>query len=96
MGHRLTPRQIVRKPHITEQSMAGLEHQNAYCFVVDARANKIQISDAIEKIFNVRVKKVNTLVRKGKRKRYRARVGAKSDWKKAIVTLRENYRIDIL
>ena len=90
------PREIVLRPHITEQSMAGLEHQNAYCFVVDAHANKIQIREAIEKIFEVRVKKVNTLVRKGKKKRFRMTTGKKSDWKKAIVTLQPNYRIDIL
>lgn len=90
------PREIVLKPHITEKSMAGVQHQNAYCFVVDARANKIQIRDAVQKIFNVRVKKVNTLVRKGKARRFRMTKGKKSDWKKAIVTLEPNYSIDIL
>ncbi|MCZ6601825.1 MAG: 50S ribosomal protein L23 [Planctomycetota bacterium] len=90
------PREIILRPHITEKSMAGLQHQNAYCFVVAGRANKIQIREAIEKIFDVRVKNVNTLVRKGKRKRFRLTVGKKPDWKKAIVTLEPNYRIDII
>ncbi len=90
------PREIILRPHITEKSMAGLQHQNAYAFIVDRSANKIQIREAIEKIFDVRVKKVNTMVRKGKLKRFRMAKGRRPDWKKAIVTLEENYRIDIL
>jgi large subunit ribosomal protein L23 len=89
-------REIIRRPHITEKSMGGVQHQNTYTFIVDSRANKIQIREAVEKIFNVRVKKVNTLVRKGKRKRFRMSMGKKPDVKKAVVTLEENYRIDIL
>ena len=96
MSAPLKPRQIILRPHVTEKSMGSLQHQNAYTFVVDGRANKIQIREAIEKIFNVRVKKVNTHVRKGKRKRFRMTMGKKPDMKKAVVTLEENYRIDIL
>lgn len=96
MSSPMLPREILIRPHVTEKSMGSLQHQNAYTFVVDGRANKIQIREAVEKIFNVRVKKVNTHVRKGKRRRFRMSMGKKPDLKKAIVTLEENYRIDIL
>ncbi len=96
MGRALLPREIIIRPHVTEKSMGGLQHENAYTFVVDRRANKIQIREAIEKIFDVRVKGVNTLVRKGKRKRFKMKMGRKSDEKRAIVTLEENYKIEIL
>ncbi len=92
----MRPREIILRPHITEKTMGSLQHQNAYTFVVDGRANKIQIREAVEKIFNVRVKKVNTHIRKGKRKRFRMAMGKKPDMKKALITLEENYRIDIL
>ncbi len=96
MSASLKPREIILRPHVTEKSMGSLQHQNAYTFVVDSRANKIQIREAVEKIFGVRVKKVNTHIRKGKRKRFRMAMGKKPDLKKALVTLEENYRIDIL
>ena len=92
----MRPREIILRPHITEKTMGSLQHQNAYTFVVHPRANKIQIREAVEKIFNVRVKNVNTHIRKGKRKRFRMAMGRKPDVKKAIVTLEENYRIEIL
>ena len=96
MSAPLKPREIILRPHVTEKSMGSLQHQNAYTFVVAGRANKIQIRAAVEKIFGVRVKKVNTHIRKGKRKRFRMSMGRKPDQKKAVVTLEENYRIDIL
>ena len=58
-------------------------------------ASKPEIREAVEGLFNVKVKAVNTLVVKGKTKRFKGRMGQRSDWKKAVVTLREGHSIDV-
>jgi len=90
------PRDIVLRPVVSEKSYSLLD-DGVYTFVVDPHANKTQIRHAIESIFNVRVSKVNTLTRKGKRKRNRksATFGTRSDTKRAIVTLAGEDRIDL-
>jgi large subunit ribosomal protein L23 len=90
------PRSIIIRPVVSEKSY-GLLDNGVYTFVVDPRASKIEISDAIETIFNVQVTKVNTLNRKGKRKRNRkaATFGKRPDTKRAIVTLAVGRRIDL-
>jgi len=90
------PRSIIIRPVVSEKSY-GLLDSGVYTFVVDPRASKIEISDAIETIFNVEVAKVNTLNRKGKRKRNRksAGFGKRPDTKRAIVTLAAGGRIDL-
>ena len=90
------PRSIIIRPVVSEKSY-GLLDSGVYTFVVDPRASKIEISDAIETIFNVQVAKVNTLNRKGKRKRNRksAGFGKRPDTKRAIVTLAAGGRIDL-
>ncbi len=90
------PRDIVIRPVVSEKSYALLD-DGVYTFVVDPRASKIEIRDAIESIFNVRVEKVNTLNRKGKRKRNRRQFtyGKRADTKRAIVTLAPGARIDL-
>ena len=90
------PRSIIIRPVVSEKSY-GLLDNGVYTFVVDPRASKIEISDAIETIFNVQVAKVNTLNRKGKRKRNRkaATFGKRPDTKRAIVTLAAGGRIDL-
>ena len=90
------PRSIIIRPVVSEKSY-GLLDSGVYTFVVDPRASKIEISDAIETIFNVQVAKVNTLNRKGKRKRNRksAGFGKRPDTKRAIVTLAAGARIDL-
>jgi large subunit ribosomal protein L23 len=90
------PRSIIIRPVVSEKSY-GLLDSGVYTFVVDPRASKIEISDAIETIFNVQVAKVNTLNRKGKRKRNRksATFGKRPDTKRAIVTLAAGGRIDL-
>ncbi len=90
------PRSIIIRPVVSEKSY-GLLDDGVYTFVVDPRATKIQIASAIESIFNVRVAKVNTLNRKGKRKRNRrsATYGQRPDTKRAIVTLAPGGRIDL-
>jgi len=72
-----------------------LEPQRKYVFQVSSRANKISIKKAVETIYNVKVHDVNCLVVPGKRKRVRQEFGHTSQWKKAIVTLKEGNKIDI-
>lgn len=90
------PRSIIIRPVVSEKSY-GLLDNGVYTFVVDPRASKIEISDAVESIFNVQVAKVNTLNRKGKRKRNRKSMtyGSRPDTKRAIVTLAPGGRIDL-
>ena len=78
---------IIRRPVITEQSMAGVA-DNKYVFMVDINANKTEIKEAVEAIFGVKVAKVNTVRMQGKVKRVGANpAGKRADYKKAIVTL---------
>ena len=90
------PRDIIIEPIVCEKSY-GLLEQNVYTFKVHPSATKPEIHDAIEAIFNVTVLKVNTLNRKGKRKRNRRSwtYGKRADTKRAIVTLPEGDRIDL-
>jgi large subunit ribosomal protein L23 len=84
-----TPYDIIIEPIITEESMEAMA-QRKYTFKVDKRANKSEIKKAVEKIFGVKVAKVNTINVKGKKKRVGMSVGKTPDWKKAIVTLTED------
>ena len=85
---------VILSPVITEKATVASEH-NQVIFKVAGTATKPQIKEAVEKLFDVKVKAVNTLVRKGKRKAFRGRPGVQSDVKKAIVTLQEGHRIDV-
>lgn len=89
-----TSRDVIVRPVVSEKSYAGLE-QNVYTFLVDPRANKTEIKEAIQKIWNVHVLSVNTLNRKGKVKRRRFTQGKRPDQKRAIVTLAEGDSIEI-
>lgn len=84
-----SPYDIILKPIISEDSMEKMGDKK-YVFKVDKNANKIEIRNAIEKIFDVKVKSVNTMNVKGKVKRMGAHSGKRSDWKKAIVALTED------
>ena len=90
------PRSIIIRPVVSEKSY-GLLDDGVYTFVVDPRATKIEISQAVESIFSVQVAKVNTLNRKGKRKRNRKSqgFGQRPNTKRAIVTLAAGGRIDL-
>ena len=81
--------QIIRRPLITEKGMRANAESNTVVFQVDSRANKLQIKQAVETLFQVAVVKVNTLNVQGKKRRVRFREGKKPDWKKAYVTLRD-------
>ena len=83
------PQDIIIKPIITERSMDALQ-SGKYTFKVDKNANKIEIADAVEKLCDVKVAKVNTLNCNGRTKRVGRYVGKTADWKKAIVTLKED------
>jgi large subunit ribosomal protein L23 len=79
---------IVKRPIALTEKATRLREQNKVIFEVDADANKIQIREAIEALFSVKVTEVNTLVQRGKVKRLGKGVAKRSNWKKAIVTLR--------
>ena len=85
---------ILISPVITEKATTASEH-NKVVFKVARTATKPQIKEAVEKLFDVKVKSVNTLIRKGKVKAFRGTLGVQSDVKKAIVTLEEGHRIDV-
>lgn len=85
---------VIVSPAITEKSTMASE-ANQVVFNVARAASKPEIKAAVESLFSVKVTAVNTLVRKGKTKRFRGRVGKQSDVKKAIVTLAEGHSIDI-
>ena len=85
---------IIVAPVVTEKATVASEH-NKIVFKVSAKATKPQIKDAIEKLFDVKVKSVNTLVRKGKQRRFRGQPATLSDVKKAYVTLEEGQRLDV-
>ena len=89
-----TARDVVIRPVVSEKSYAGIE-ENTYTFLVDKRANKTEIKEAIQQIWNVQVTSVRTLNRKGKVKRRRFTKGKRPDEKRAIVTLAEGDRIEI-
>ena len=85
---------VILKPVITEKSTAGSE-RNEVTFKVRLDATKAEIKSAVEALFDVKVRSVNTLVVKGKTKRWRGKPYRRSDEKKAIVTLAEGARIDV-
>ncbi len=84
-----SPYDIIKRPIITEQSMERVADK-VYAFEVEKTANKVEIRQAIEEIFNVKVKKVNTINVLGKEKRMGVHVGFRPDYKKAIVSLTED------
>ena len=85
---------VIIAPVITEKATMASEH-NKVMFKVRKDATKPQIKEAIEKLFDVKVKNVNTLIRRGKAKTFKNKVGQQSDVKRAIVTLEEGHRIDV-
>ncbi|PKN17489.1 MAG: 50S ribosomal protein L23 [Deltaproteobacteria bacterium HGW-Deltaproteobacteria-6] len=87
--------QIIKKILITEKSNIDREVANKYYFEVDRRANKVEIANAVEKLFKVKTTEVRVLHVLGKKKRMGKVMGQKSSWKKAIVTLAEGNRIEV-
>jgi large subunit ribosomal protein L23 len=91
----MDPYQVVIKPLITEKGTAQNEGLNQYAFQVHMRANKEQIRQAVEQIYEVRVLKVRTMKRRGKVRRYRYTRGRTAGMKKAVVTLHADDHIDL-
>ncbi len=89
------PRQIIIRPLITEKGTRLRDAYNHYGFVVNKRANKVEIGKAVESIFNVKVEKVRTANALGKNRRVGRHMGKKSDWKKAVVTLIKGQKIEV-
>ena len=90
----LEPHQIVLRPLVTEKGVHRVERHNQYAFEVNPLADKLDVREAISTLFDVTVLKVRTQNRKGKPRRYRFRQGMTKSWKKAIVTLGPEDRID--
>ena len=84
---------IIHKPIMTEKS-TNLNQFNQYSFIVSKQSNSFEIKQAIEKIFKVKVTKVNTSIQLGKLKSFKGSIGYKKDYKKAIITLAEGNTID--
>ena len=93
-GPKLEPYQVILRPLVTEKGTHQFTHRNAYPFEVNPWATKDMIKAAVQELFGVRVLKVNTQNRLGKTKRYRMREGKLPNWKKAIVTLHPEDRIE--
>ncbi len=91
----MSQRDILIRPVISEKAYQTIEDLNAYTFVVDPRANKTQIKQAVQSIFDVKVMSVNTINRQGKRVRRGVVRGQKPHTKRAVVTLAEGDSIDI-
>ena len=93
-GPELHPQQVIIRPLVTEKGQHVAEKNNAYAFEVNSLATKWDVRRAVEELFNVKVVRVNIQVRKGKPRRTRQGYVLTSDWKKAIVTLDSEYRIN--
>ena len=94
MPKEIHPYSVLLRPLVTEKTTV-LTGQDKYVFEVDLRANKNQIREAVQIAFNVRVTDVNTMVMKGKPKRFGRKVTVRPDWKKAIVTLVPGDKIEL-
>lgn len=90
----LEPHQVIVKPLVTEKGMHKSTRNNAYAFEINRLATKEDVKKAVETLFEVKVVKVATQNRKGKARRTKFRLGMTKDWKKAIVTLDAEHRIN--
>jgi len=90
----LAPHQVLLRPLVTEKGMHRATRYNQYAFEVNPLADKLTVKQAVEDLFDVKVVKVRTQSRKGKPRRYKFRYGTTKDWKKAIVTLDAEDRIN--
>ena len=93
-GLQLEPHQVILKPLLTEKGMYQSEAYNQYTFKVNPQATKADVKNAVETLFEVEVDKVATQTRKGKPRRYRFKFGRTKGWKKAIVKLKGDHKID--
>lgn len=87
---------VIRQPRMTEKSLHDAEVYREYAFDVDLRANKVEIRQAVERLFEVKVERVNTVIKKGRVRRFGWNMARTPDRKKAIVKLAEGHKIDLL
>lgn len=90
----LMPHEVLLRPLVTEKGMHRSTRYNQYAFEVNQNADKADVKRAVEELFDVKVTAVRTQNRKGKPRRTRFRLGYTKNWKKAVVTLHEEHRID--
>lgn len=93
-GVGLQPHEVLMRPLVTEKGVSSSERHNQYAFEISPLASKEDVRRAVVELFNVRVEKVRTQNRRGKERRHKFRVGRTKDWKKAIVTLHPDDKID--
>lgn len=93
-GLQLEPHQVLLRPLVTEKGVHRAARNNQYAFEIHRQATKEDVRKAIETLFDVKVVKVRTQNRKGKNRRFKFRIGRTADWKKAIVQLDSEHRID--
>ncbi|MBB3208420.1 MULTISPECIES: 50S ribosomal protein L23 [Pirellulaceae] len=91
---KLEPHQVLLRPLVTEKGVHRASRNNQYAFQIHRDATKIDVRAAVESLFDVKVTAVRTQTRKGKFRRFRNKMGRTADWKKAIVQLHEDHRID--
>jgi len=91
---KLESHQVILRPLVTEKGVHRAGRHNQYAFEIHPQATKIDVRRAVEELFNVVVDKVRTQTRRGKTRRFRHRAGVTSGWKKAIVKLNAEHRID--
>ncbi|VFP80390.1 50S ribosomal protein L23 [Candidatus Erwinia haradaeae] len=87
---------ILRTPHISEKASTAMEKNNTIVLKVSTDASKLEIKSAIQKIFSVEVKCVNTLLVKGKCKRHKQRIGHRKNWKKAYITIKSGQNVALV
>lgn len=87
---------VIRAPHVSEKASTAMEKTNTIVLKVAKEATKSEIKASVQKLFEAEVKDVNTLVVKGKKKGHGQRIGRRSDWKKAYVTLKEGQNLDFI
>jgi large subunit ribosomal protein L23 len=91
----LEPHQVILKPLLTEKGMHRSTRNNAYAFEINRLATKVDVRRAVEELFSVKVLKVHIQNRKGKPRRTKMHLGHTKDWKKAVVTLDPEHRIEL-
>lgn len=87
---------VLERPCLTEKAMQLKENANEIVFKVHTEANKVQIKEAVERFFNVKVESVRTMNYNGKEKRFGRTVGRRKDWKKAVVVLKDGEKLDFV
>lgn len=85
---------VIKAPHVSEKASTATEKTNTIVLKVVKDATKSEIKQAVQTLFDVKVERVNTLIAKGKTKRHGKRIGRRSDWKKAYVTLEDGQNLD--